>query len=174
MFEFTFTHARLSNKGLLAFRWGCGVFGIVALILFCGIFLAKLPSALRFQSASPTSCVILESRLGFRSKRILVKFRYELAGRSYISDQYDFAKNYDQSRNIAVLNQLRKGTSAVCYVDPSNPSMAVLDRSLSGLIVLGTWTGLLALCCGMGFMISPVIVRKFGDSQQQVDSSRGR
>jgi hypothetical protein len=72
-----------------------------------------------------------------------ILYRYELQARQYESNTYDFvggsSSGYDGKR--AVVDQHPPGSQAVCYVNPGNPTEAVLNRGLSAMML---W-GLLAL-----------------------------
>jgi hypothetical protein len=111
-----------------------------------------------------TRCVIRESSVeqsthrspGERHKgfyTILVKYDYHYKGRLYTSDKYDFYRISTGEREWkeAVVKEIPPGTQTVCYVNPENPSEAVLSRgknvgfvtAIPGIVFL--FVGLFAL-----------------------------
>jgi hypothetical protein len=68
-----------------------------------------------------------------------VNYRYTFNGRQYSSDQYKRSaeKSEDYNKMARLTERYRPESSAVCYVNPSAPSQAVLVRyNLFGLLVV--------------------------------------
>ena len=61
-----------------------------------------------------------------------IKYEYEYQGKPYWSDQYDFmegsSSGYDGKAKV--VDQYRNMSEPFCFVDPSRPSRAVLNRDL--------------------------------------------
>lgn len=98
--------------------------------------------ALRIVSAlswRETPCTILESKVVTHSGgdddtySVGVRYAYVVDGRELQSDRYQFlggsSSGYDGK--AAVVRALPPGTRTVCYVNPEDPTQAVLDRGMS-------------------------------------------
>lgn len=134
---------------------------IVLLILF-GIFLLVGAIASYFLTVRPylsiqraktwiaTPCRVLDSEV--RSHRdsegdvtysVHIEYEYEVDGRRYQSDRYSFFGGSSSGRagKARVVRRYPKGGEAICYVDPTDPGRAVIQRGytlemLFGLIPL--------------------------------------
>lgn len=115
---------------------GCGVifFGIFAVM---GLAVTVFLSVALFQSArsytwDETPCEILSSAVTEtgREYTLDVTYRYRVGGREYTSntfaiDGHKFKKSRDAQR---ALKRFPAETSGTCYVNPSAPTQAVLER----------------------------------------------
>jgi hypothetical protein len=65
--------------------------------------------------------------------RILVTYDYDVAGRRYRSSRYSFspASTAGYRWKKRAVTRLASGATAFCYVNPANPSDAVIDRGLT-------------------------------------------
>jgi hypothetical protein len=68
-----------------------------------------------------------------------ILYEYESAGRTWRSNRYDFiggsSSGYDGKK--AVVDRYPAGSTATCWVDPGDPSQAVLERRLSVRYLIG-------------------------------------
>ncbi|MCB0343640.1 MAG: DUF3592 domain-containing protein [Bdellovibrionales bacterium] len=68
-----------------------------------------------------------------------ILYRYEVQGRQYKSNTYDFiggsSSGYESKRKI--VNEHPKGKKVPCYVNPNDPAEAVLDREIGFGFLLG-------------------------------------
>jgi hypothetical protein len=85
-----------------------------------------------------TPCVILSSSVEEDATdsgvyRVLVTYKFEAAGRAYVASRYSFAVGATAGcrGKRAVVARLAPGTRAVCYVNPTNPGDAVLERGVT-------------------------------------------
>jgi len=86
-----------------------------------------------------TPCHILSSEVkrsagskGGSTYRPEINYTYQVDGRQYQSDRYQFGFRTSSSgreSKAAVVARYPRGKMAVCYVDPHNPQEAVLDRT---------------------------------------------
>lgn len=81
-------------------------------------------------------------------------YRYEVKGREYRSNRYSFMRGSSSgySGKAAVVNQFPAGMKTFCWVNPSDPGDAVLNREWSG----DMWWGLFPLpfvAVGLGGII---------------------
>lgn len=134
---------------------GClGLF--FGVFLFAGIglgwFLIRpVAQAVGARSWREVPCTILESSVKSHdgsdstTYSVAVLYEYEVDGRLYRSDRYRFlggsSSGYDGKAEVVA--GLPAGSRKVCYVDPKDPSRAVLDRSL------GLWMLLALIPLGM-------------------------
>jgi len=72
-----------------------------------------------------------------------VFYRYTFNGREFKANRYNFmggsSSGYDSKR--AIVNRLPPGTETVCYVNPAEPTQAVLERGFTAEM----WFGLIPL-----------------------------
>ena len=128
---------------------GCGR---IFLVLFFGLFFA-VGSFMLYKFAieplwgvyaasrwKPTPCTIVSSKLeehqgdDSTTYRIDIRFDYEFGGRKYQSDRYrffDVASNTGVASKRAAVRQHPPGKKTTCFVDPANPSEAVIERGLT-------------------------------------------
>jgi hypothetical protein len=90
-------------------------------------------------------CQILTSRMRMSTDEedntvsyyVEIEYRYQFEGKTFTSDRYDFvhtgnyakASGTDSTRER--IAQLAAGTTSTCFVNPTNPGEAVLDRGLA-------------------------------------------
>lgn len=147
-----------------------GLFGIFFLMgvhaLYFGHFVAQRNVAAS-QGWVETRCEILEAGVNVYTDpdhgaayTIYVTFKYEFDRQEYISDRYDFSfsAHSDETVPQAVVFNLSPGTQTVCYVNPDDPSEAVVKREgddtgtlwgASAVITLGLVGMFLTLIIGM-------------------------
>ena len=132
--------ANTNRGGLLIGLGAFGLFGVLFLMgvdaLYFGHFVAQR-NVTASQGWVETRCEILEAGVDVHSDfdhgdwyTLSVKFKYEFDRQEYISDRYDFSygAHSDEAVLQAVVSKLPPGTQTVCYVNPDDPSEAVLKR----------------------------------------------
>ncbi len=157
------------NRGRLLIGLGAfGLFGVLFLMgvhaLYFGHFVAQRNVAAS-QGWVETRCEILEADVNRyadldhgASYTLYVKFKYEFDRQEYISDRYDFsfADYGDEAVPQAVVSKLPPGTQTVCYVNPDDPSEAVVKREGENT---GTLLGAIAvITLGLGGMFLTLII----------------
>lgn len=110
----------------------------------------------------PTPCLVLTSRVEESVVRGInwvpvIEFEYEHAGSSYTSDQIDlvsqsYASNLSQREAQVFVAQFPQGSRVTCFVNPANPTQAVLQRRVPWGYALGTSAVALAFV-GLGLLI---------------------
>ena len=94
----------------------------------------------RASSWQPTPCVIVSSKLeenqgdDSTSYRIDITYKYEVAGREYRSDRFQFfglASNTGVAGKREIVRNHPPGKKTTCFVDPRNPTEAVIERGLT-------------------------------------------
>jgi hypothetical protein len=131
---------------------GCffSLFLLVGAVLFFFIFIRPVQQIVAAGSWDEAQCVILSSSVashrgskGGTTYSIEVEYEYWVDDRRYTSDRYSFAvgstSGYEGKRKV--VEDLPAGKRTVCYVNPSDPADAVLERGMTAQI----WLGLLPL-----------------------------
>ena len=132
--------ANPNRGGLLIGLGAFGLFGVLFLMgmhaLCFGHFVAQRNVAAS-QSWVETRCEILEAGVNVHpdsdhgdSYTLYVKFKYEFDRQEYISNRYDFSymAHSDEAVPQTVVSKLPPGTQTACYVNPDDPSEAVVKR----------------------------------------------
>jgi hypothetical protein len=129
---------------------GCGTpfaaVGLLVAIAFgsaIGYFLTFRPlyGLIEAQSWTPTTCIVVSSRVdeGDGTGRADIVYRYEFGDRQYTADRYDFIPGKTASGNVPIaVADHPPGKRFTCYVDPADPSRAVINRSHSLWYHIGT------------------------------------
>jgi hypothetical protein len=127
-----------------------GVFfamGMVFLILMVG---APMVNAARAAGWQATPCVVIDSKLRSHhdsdsgtTYKVNILYEYQVQGRTYRSNRYGFFSAFSSGRSgkEAVVRQHPPGRQLVCWVNPADPTHAVLDRGISSW----AWLGLIPL-----------------------------
>ncbi len=113
-----------------------------------------LPAARMWRSRGwiETPCEILESSVAAHSDSdsttysVEISYRYEVGGEVYVSDRYGVSRISSSGRagKQRIVSALPAGTRTHCYVDPADPSQAILRRQWQGEWVFGLFGGVFA------------------------------
>lgn len=146
------------SPGCLIFFFG--IFFLVGAGLFYYIFVRPVGRIVAARSWQETPCTIVSSQVGESSDsdgttyRVDVTFSYKVDGQERQSSRYDFTEGsssgYDGKK--AVVDRYPPGSETVCYVDPADPAMAVIDRGFSAKYLIGLFP-LIFLFVGLGGLI---------------------
>ena len=145
-----------------------GVFFLGGVGAAIPLFILPLVHLVEARSWQSVPCTVVSSSV--RSHRgedgdtysVDIRYDYRFAGRPHSSNRYNFAigssSGYESKRRI--VDQYRPGRQTVCYVDPGDPTQAVLNRELTwGMALLGLFP-LPFLAIGAGGMIYNVRSRR--------------
>ena len=131
-------------------RWGLAAFFGVFLLVGAGAFYAiGVRPMLKIQEArhwATVPCTVVSSNVrshsgskGGTTYSVDILYRYEVDGREYRSNQYEFmggsSSGYDGK--AAIVHQFPPGMKATCYVNPSDPTEAVLEREFTTEMLWG-------------------------------------
>lgn len=133
-------------------------------------FLAVGPLSKMVRSGSWTEqrCTVELSRVvssrgskGGRTYRPEILYRYEFGGKTYRSSQVSVFTVWSSGRDgkEETVRNYAVGSSAVCFVNPANPSEALLDRSWSWGMLLGLLP-LIFVLVGIGLLVGGVKTRR--------------
>jgi hypothetical protein len=147
-----------------------GVFALVGGILTYFIAVRPLQKYFSAKSWPATPCEILSSSVGAHrgdkggaTYSIDITYRYQVRGRSLQSDTYSVMTGSSSGRSskAAVVARYPVGSEAVCYVNPEDPTDALLSRDLTPWLLIGLLPGVFLLIglIGLGSMIRPALQR---------------
>jgi hypothetical protein len=153
--------------------WGTLVSSAVLLLLagvaFYLFFLPVLTRVHRARSWEVVPCEVLSSRIVTHAGRargttrhgttysIEIRYRYQRGGRSHTGSRYSFMDGGSDSSvkgKRAIVRQFKAGTTVDCYVDPSNPGNAVLNRGYPRMLWLILFPVLMAVVGLLGVVRS--------------------
>ena len=108
-------------------------------------------------------CAIVSSSVGSHSGSkggktysVDIVFRYEVKGRTFTGDRYDFmggsSSGYDGKAEI--VSRYPPGVGATCYVNPDDPADAVLDRRFHAFYLIGLFPLLFVAVGAVGIVCS--------------------
>ncbi len=123
-----------------------GVFAVMGLVFAYFLLVQPLMKILAARSWVPTDCAVISSGVGRHSGSkggstysIDVLYQYRFKGKEYQSSRYKFmttsSSGYDGK--AAIVSQLAPGTRTTCYVNPSDPQEAVLERGFTADLLFG-------------------------------------
>jgi hypothetical protein len=134
---------------------------ILASLLEYIFFISPLIKCIRARSWEATPCTINSGRLITKSTKgrtlygLDLSFSYEFNKFKYSSNTYSISENYsdDYGAVKGMLGKYSPGTKALCYVNPSQPFEAVINRDINVFLCFsGLFFGLLIFVGLIGLM----------------------
>ena len=143
---------------------GCflGTFGTLGLFAFVALFAMPIIRVVRAATWDETPCRIMSSGVSQHSTgkdatySVDITFEYEAGGRRHTSNRYSFLEGMSSSGSAGkweIVNRHMPGTRTVCYVDPADPTYAVLRRGFSTDFLVAL-VPLVFAVVGFGFLIA--------------------
>jgi hypothetical protein len=85
---------------------------------------------------------------------VYIQYQYQFNGRTYTSDRYEFmgGSSSGYRRKARIVAEYKSAAGPICYVDPENPSQAVLKRGFHAKLLLALFP-LPFLLVGLGGMV---------------------
>ncbi len=123
-----------------------GLFLLVGASLTYALLGRPLVMIVKARGFTPTNCVILSSQVvtsasskGSSTYRIEMSYKYRVGGREYRSDRYDWSVGSTSGRasKEAVVERYPEGSEATCYVNPRDPTDAVINRDFEAVYLVG-------------------------------------
>ncbi len=164
----TTTHSRARNgAGCLTFL-ALILFLSAGLLIFIEFFLDPISKVVQSLRWERVPCTILVSRVDetVQPKKLPetpptsafkanVSFRYTSGGKQRTSSRLYFIKaDSDTRADIqAIVNRYQVGTSHHCYVDPADPSFAVLERGFKPVLLIAI-VPVLMIITGLGGLLA--------------------
>jgi hypothetical protein len=138
---------RLSGGGR-AWLWLAlfgGVFILLGAALTWGFSIPMWKRAFGSAKWMPTPCVVVSSRVGTHTGKdsttysVDVLYRYTFAGREYRSERYDAVggSSSGYSGKARIVARYPAGAQTTCYVNPENPSEALLKPGADAGVLFG-------------------------------------
>ena len=114
----------------------------VAVGIGAGYLLSARPLYLAYQARgwTPLACDVVSSRIieGDGTSRADIVYRYEVGGRRYTADRYNFVPGMTSDSTVpAAVASHPPGATFECYVDPADPTRAVINRETTYWYYLG-------------------------------------
>jgi hypothetical protein len=99
-----------------------------------GYFLSARPlyNAYQARAWTPTACEVISSDVvhNDETSRADIVYRYDIGGRQYTANRYNFLPGSNSDSTVPdVVASHPPGTRFECYVDPADPSNAVINRT---------------------------------------------
>jgi hypothetical protein len=135
-------------RGATSERLGMGVFALFTLVGLVVFFFFSLRMGWQVLSARnwpAVTCAVLSSEV--RSHRgdhgstysVDILYSYHIDGREYKANRYGFmgGSSSGYSGKQAIVSRYPPGTQTACYVDPNDPTNAVLERGFTPIMLIG-------------------------------------
>jgi hypothetical protein len=144
-----------------------------------GYFMSFRPLYLAYQARSwtPADCEVISSRVDASgdTSRPDIRYRYYVADRRYTSDRYNFiVGSTNDSTVAATVERYAAGTRFQCYVDPGDPTQAVINRDPTYWYYFGLI--FFAAFAGVPVLVGTFVLRRLSASraaQQMAEASPG-
>ncbi|MBA4387848.1 MAG: hypothetical protein C0404_07695 [Verrucomicrobia bacterium] len=146
-----------------------GVFFLMGMAFLVAFFIRPMIRIAKARDWPAVPCTVVSSEVSSHSGKsttysVNILYSYEFGGRKRKSNSYDFlggsSSGYDSKK--AVVDTYPPGSTRVCYVNPADPTEAVLCRDLTATM----WVGLIPLVfvlIGAGGMVYAVRLLVRGD-----------
>ncbi len=138
-----------------------GVFAAVGLVAFYFLTFRPIASILDARNWEETTCVIVSSDVAVNrgsdstTYRVDIRYTYQAErGETFHGDRYDFntGSSSGYGAKARVVEAHPPGSEVTCYVDPDDPSSAVINRSPGAFLLWGLFP-LPFLAVGLGGLL---------------------
>jgi len=146
-----------------------GLFAIVGGVMLYFLGIKPIARTIDAESWAETPCKVLRAEVRSHDSddgttySVYILYRYEFAGRTYKCDRYDFiggsSSGYRGKARVVALYEAE--AKPVCYVNPDNPSDAVLKRGFHAKLLLALFP-LPFLLVGVGGIVHTIRSKKAG------------
>lgn len=163
----------------------CGAFAAAGIGAFVSQSVPMITGYTQARSWEPVTAQLLTHKLQTKRSsdsttyKATARYRYNYQGVSYISDKVSFSKgsdnigSYHQDINNRLSSIERSGDPLTVWVNPNNPSEAIIDRSFRWSVLL---FGSLFLCLFGGFGIGGIVLmykyRNAGEKTTNTDTTK--
>jgi hypothetical protein len=149
-----------------------GVFALAGGALLYPLGIKPIARTIDAEAWVPTPCQVLKAEVRSHDSddgttySVSILYQYEFNGRTYKSDRYEFlgGSSSGYQGKARVVEQYRAAVNPVCYVDPDDPSEAVLRRGFHAKLLL-VLLPLVFLLVGVGGLV-PAVRGKRSTSDQ--------
>ncbi len=144
------------------------VFVVVGVVVFVAVFMLPMIRLVRAISWPEVPCTVISSTVRSHTSddgttyKIDILYEYEYSGRTWRSNRYGFldVSSSGYAGKKEVVDQYPPGTEGRCWVDPEDPTRAVLDRSFRPTYLLGLLPLIFVLAGGALVAHSRKVARK--------------
>ncbi len=126
----------------LAVGW---LFMVIGLVVFAAVFVRPAVRLVKASSWTATPCTVVSSTVRSHASddgttySVDILYEYQFAGHTLRSNRFGFlggsSSGYDGKR--VIVDRYPPGADAICWVDPGDPAVAVLDRSFRLVYLVG-------------------------------------
>ncbi len=136
--------------------WFFALFGLFGLVFLYFFWIRPVSKIMEARSWNERPCVIVSSSVGRHSDSdgttysVDLVYNYSVEGRQFTGKRYHFfgGSSSGHKKKAAIVARHPAGAETVCYVNPRNPSEAVINRGFTPDL----WFGLIPLAfVGLGF-----------------------
>jgi hypothetical protein len=134
-----------TRKPIVAF---CSLFVVVGFLVFYAMFIRPVIKIRDARHWPAVPCTVVSSRVQSHNSdgttySVDILYRYEIRGREYKANRYNFfgVSSSGHSGKARIVRQYPPGRKTVCYVNPGDPTDAVLFPGFTPTM----WFGLLPL-----------------------------
>jgi Protein of unknown function (DUF3592) len=150
-------------KATAGHRFSFGFFSIfllVGLVAFYFLVVGPLIKTIQARAWNPVPCTVISSRVQSHNSddgttyKVDILYSYQIDGREYRANRYQFLGGSSSGRRgkQRIVDQHPPGAKKVCYVNPRDPTDAVLYRGLSSFMWFG-FIPLVFVAVGFGGII---------------------
>jgi len=144
------------------------VFVVIGVVVFVAVFMLPMIRLVRASSWPEVPCTVISSNVRSQTSddgttyNIDILYEYEYSGRTRRSNRYGFldVSSSGYAGKKEVVDQYPPRTEAMCWVDPEDPTRAVLDRSFRAVYLLGLLPLIFVLAGGALVAHSRKVARK--------------
>ena len=120
------------------------VFALVGGVMLYPLGIKPIARTIAAESWAATPCQVLRAEVRSHDSddgttySVYILYQYEFNGQTYKSDRYEFVggSSSGYQGKARVVEQYQAAANPVCYVNPSNPSEAVLKRGFHAKLLL--------------------------------------
>jgi hypothetical protein len=155
--------ARQGGRGLGKFGQTAlfGVFALVGAGMLYPLGIKPIARTIAAESWVATPCKVLRAEVRDHDSddgttySVYILYQYEFQGQTYKSDRYEFVggSSSGYKGKARVVEQYKTAANPVCYVNPENPSDAVLKRGFHAKLLLALFP-LPFLLIGVGGLVA--------------------
>jgi hypothetical protein len=157
----------LGRIGLAAL---CGVVALVGAVMFYFLSVRWVAKTIDARSWIETPCRVLRAEVRDHDSddgttySVYILYEYEFSGRTYKNDRYDFVggSSSGYKGKARIVAQYRSAANPVCYVNPRDPTEAVLKRGFHAKLLLALFP-LPFLAVGIGGLVASLRHKKGPD-----------
>lgn len=150
------------RKGRIFLRLFFAFFFVIGSVVTYVTLIGPLLGVYAARDWITTPCTIVSSNVESHSDSdgttysVAITYRYQVRGTTYTSDRYSFVTGSSSGRSgkAAVVAKYPAGSDARCYVDPDDPSEAVIQRGLTAGMAFGAIPLVFVIIGLLGFIFA--------------------